>query len=388
MQPSDFTPDSSGRLIGIEGGALGFVPNPLPPKLELTWDLTGKLSAADRALSELAGAARGLPNPHLLMGPFVRREAVLSSRIEGTQASLSDLFFYEAAPKLNPPAGHERPPDVREVANYVIAMEYGLARLRAAKLGLDLIRELHAKLMRGVRGERMQPGEFRRVQNWIGRPGCALADAVYVPAPPDEMQRALGAFEGYLDGRDDLPPLVRLALVHYQFEAIHPFLDGNGRIGRLLVSLLLCRDGLLPDPVLNLSAYFERRREDYYRGLLEVSRAGAWAAWISFCLDGVAEHSREAAARTGVLRELWREYRDRVQATRASARLLGLVDALFDLPVITIAGAARQMGVTHRAASQNVRKLVRLRILKEVSGRMRNRIYAAPEIAAAVERPL
>lgn len=372
----------------IADGAVAFVPNPLPPKLDLTWELMGKLSAADRALSEVAGAARGLPNPHLLIGPFVRREAVLSSRIEGTQASLSDLFFYEAAPKLNPPAGHEPPPDVREVANYVIAMEYGLKRVEATKLGLDVIRELHAKLMRGVRGERMQPGEFRRMQNWIGRPGCSLADAVYVPPPPDEMAQALAAFEQYLDGRDNMPPLVRLALVHYQFEAIHPFLDGNGRIGRLLVSLLLCREGLLPDQVLNLSAYFERRREDYYRGLLEVSRAGAWAGWIAFFLDGVAEQSREAAARTTVLLELWREYRERVQATRAPARLLGLVDALFDLPVITIAGAARQMSVTHRAASQSVRKLVRLGILKEVSGRLRNRIYAAPEIVAAIERPL
>ncbi|MBN1917742.1 MAG: Fic family protein [Verrucomicrobia bacterium] len=388
MQASDFTADSWGRLVPVEDEAVGFVPNALPPKLELTWALTGKLSAADRALAELAGSARGLPNPHLLIGPFVRREAVLSSRIEGTQASLSDLFFYEAAPKLNPPAGHEPPPDVREVANYVIAMEYGLRRLRAGKLGLDVIRELHGKLMQGVRGGRMVPGEFRRIQNWIGRAGCTLADAVYVPPPPDEMQQALAAFEEYLGKHDNLPPLIRLALVHYQFEAIHPFLDGNGRIGRLLIALQLCHGGLLPDPVLNLSAYFEQRREEYYRGLLDVSRAGAWTGWIAFFLDGVAEQSREAAVRTSVLLNLWREYRERVQTTRAPARLLGLVDALFDLPVITIGGAARQMGVTHRAATQNVRKLVRLGILREVSGRLRNRIYAAPEIVAAIERPL
>jgi Fic family protein len=386
MQPSDFTADSWGRLVRIEAGAVGFVPKPLPPKLELTWELTGKLSAADRALSELAGVARGLPNPHLLMGPFVRREAVLSSRIEGTQASLSDLFFYEAAPKMNPPAGHRPPADVREVANYTIAREYGLARLDRNGLNLSLIRQLHTKLMQGVRGEQMAPGKFRRTQNWIGRPGCDLADATYVPPPPDEMGRALEAFETYLRSPGELPPLIRVALVHYQFEAIHPFLDGNGRIGRLLISLLLCRDGLLPNPVLNLSAHFERQREAYYERLLAVSQAGQWSEWVEFFLDGVARQSRDAAWRTHELFALWRDYRERVQATQSPAKLLRLVDSLFDLPVVTIPGAARQMGVTHRTATRSLRKLVRAGIVKEVTGRLRNKIFAAPQIIEIIER--
>ena len=228
-------------------------------------------------MSELAGAARTLPNPHLLIGPFIRREAVLSGRIEGTQASLSDLFFFEASGAADPAV-----PDVREVSNYVKALEHGLARLDALPISLRLIREIHAKLMEGVRGEHLTPGEFRRSQNWIGAPGCTLMEAIFVPPPEEEMMECLGELEKYLHEPSALLPLVRLALVHYQFETIRPFLDGNGRIGRLLITLLLCAEGLLSEPLLYLSAYFERHRQDYYRCLLDVSHAGQWSHWISF----------------------------------------------------------------------------------------------------------
>ncbi|MCA1852330.1 MAG: Fic family protein, partial [Beggiatoa sp.] len=217
MQPSDFSPEAPGRVIKVHTGFWAYVPNPLPPPLDPTWQLAGLAAEAHRQVGELAGLARTLPNPHLLIRPFVRREAVLSSRIEGTQASLSDLFFFEAAPTPVQAAG-----DVLEVANYVKALEYGLTRLADLPVSLRLLREMHERLMTGVRGRHLAPGEFRRSQNWIGPPGCSLAEATYVPPPADLMDATLADLERYVHAHSDLPPLVRLALIHYQFEAIHP----------------------------------------------------------------------------------------------------------------------------------------------------------------------
>ncbi len=252
MQPTDFTDTKSGRLVKAPQGYWAFVPAPLPPQLDLTWALAGRLSEADRALSELKGVAQTLPNPHLLIGPFVRREAVLSSRIEGTQASLSDLLLYEAAGRPEAASAGDTA-DVREVANYVAALEHGLSRMNTLPLSLRLVREMHERLMAGVRGDHLTPGEFRRTQNWIGPVGCTLNDATYVPPPVDEMGEALGKMERFWHAPSDLPPLVRVGLAHCQFEAIHPFLDGNGRIGRLLITMLLSTEGLLPQPLLYLS---------------------------------------------------------------------------------------------------------------------------------------
>ena len=212
MQPLDFTQDKNGKLIKSPLGYWAYSPNPLPPELDIGLELVRDLSEADRALSELAGIGRTLPNPHLLIGPFIRKEAVLSSRIEGTQASLSDLFLFEAAQSKE-----KEIPDVREVSNYVKALEYGLKRLKDFPLSLRLIKEMHGVLLEGVRGQNRAPGEFRRSQNWIGPPGCALVSATYVPPPPDEMQRALDSFENYLHAEATLPPLIRHALIHYQF---------------------------------------------------------------------------------------------------------------------------------------------------------------------------
>ena len=222
MQPSDFKKSKAGKVIKAPRGYWAFVPNPLPPALELNWDLVLENSHAERALGELAGVARTLPNPHLLIGPFIRREAVLSSRIEGTQASLSDLLFFEASGEKE-----LHSPDVVEVSNYVKALEYGLKRLEKLPVSSRLIREIHERLMEGVRGEHMTPGEFRRSQNWIGPPGCTLMDATFVPPPEEEMKDALDLLENYLHAPAELPSLISLALIHYQFEAIHPFLDGN-----------------------------------------------------------------------------------------------------------------------------------------------------------------
>jgi Fic family protein len=248
----------------------------LPSHIEFDRALVSALSDADRALGELAGLGRTLPNPNLLIRPFIRREAVLSSRIEGTQADAADLYAYEAkqlALPLSSSAASDT--DVREVFNYVRALEYGLERLSTLPVSLRLIREVHDVLMKGVRGEFATPGEFRRTQNWIVWPGCTLKDATYVP-PVAEMREALGDLEKYLYADDPLPPLIRLALIHYQFEAIQPFIDGNGRIGRLLISLLLINWNLQPVPLLYLSAYFERQRDAYYDHLLAVSERGNW----------------------------------------------------------------------------------------------------------------
>ena len=385
MKASDFSGDSWGRLVRVAGGYEAFIPRSLPPPLESTWALTSALSRADRALAELAGAARALPNPQVLVAPFVRREAVLSSQIEGTQASLSDLFFFESGPAFAKSPGAAPPEDVREVSNYVTALDYGLARLETLPVSLRLLRELHERLMQGIGGASLTPGEFRTRQNWIGPPNSRLDDTVFVPPPVSAMERCLHDLETFVHASSDLPALVRIALVHYQFEAIHPFIDGNGRIGRLLISLLLCSEGLLSQPLLSLSAFFEHHRNDYYRLLLEVSRKGAWSAWIEFFLAGVEEQSRDAIRRTKALLDLRQRYRAQFESARSSALLLKLVDGLLEAPVLTIPQAAKRLRITHRAATLNVMKLVEAGVVAEVTGRGRNRVFVARGILGVLE---
>ncbi|MFN2272886.1 MAG: Fic family protein, partial [Anaerolineae bacterium] len=347
-------------------------------------ELVADLSAADQALGRLAGLGATLPNPHILIVPFMHREAVLSSQIEGTQASLSDLYAYEAMPL----SLFDHPADVREVHNYVRALEYGLERLSSLPLSLRLIRELHEHLMAGVRGEHQTPGEFRRSQNWIGPPGCTLNSATFVPPPVTEMKQALGAFEKYLHADSLLPSLIRLGLIHYQFEAIHPFLDGNGRVGRLLITLLLCAWGLLPQPLLYLSAYFEAHRQEYYDHLLGVSQYGAWEAWLRFFLRGVAEQSRDAMIRAAQLQILHAQYHQRFQTMRAAARLLQVVDLFFVRPILGIPQVAEVLGVSHQSASRYVETLEAEGMLREITGRARSRIYQADEVLQVVEEAL
>lgn len=357
-----------------------YMPAPLPPKIEWSEQMVGGLSAADRALGRLAGIGQNLPNPYLLIGAFKRREAVLSSRIEGTQASLSDLVLFEARAESSPSV-----PDVVEVANYVAALDYGLARQSTLPMSKKLIREMHERLMRGVRGEEKTPGEFRHTQNWIGPPGCTLNQATFVPPPPDALHDCLDAFEHYLHQPSSLPALVRLALIHYQFEAIHPFLDGNGRIGRLLITLLLCMDGVLPQPMLYLSAYFEKNRSAYYDGLLKVSQHGAWEEWIAYFLRGVAEEALDAADRARRLIDLRATYQTRLQKARASALPLRLVDKLFDLPALTVASARKTLGVTTRSVQASIDRLADAGIIHEVTGKARNRVWLAREISEMVQ---
>lgn len=388
MNLDRFRASPAGRVVQVGQGIAAytaFVPNPLPPALIWDPELVQTLSAADRALGQLAGLGRALPNPHLLIRPFIRREAVLSSRIEGTQTDLPLLYAYEAG-QLALPGFEPTPPeaDMHEVLNYVHALEYGLERLNTLPISLRLLREVHEKLMQGVRGEQATPGEFRRSQNWIGAPGSTLNEATYVPPPPADLMETLAALEDYLHAEDALPPLVRLALIHYQFEAIHPFLDGNGRIGRLLITLLLVHWEVLPMPLLYLSAYFEHRRNEYYRLLLEVSASGAWREWLIFFLTGVAEQAIDAVQRAGKLQDLQVEWSRRLGRTRASANLLRLANFLFDMPVLTIPDAAKALDVSYVTGQRLIDRLVQEKVLIALDNRVYGKTYVAPEILAVL----
>jgi Fic family protein len=375
MNPNDFNESAPGKVVKNADGQWAFVPNPLPPSLHLTNETLALLSRADQKLGELAGVGKMLPNPHMLIGPFLRHEAVLSSRIEGTLATEEELLLFEVSPSTE-----AKTPDVREVANYVRALEYGFKRMKELPVSLRLIRELHEKLLEGVRGADRRPGSFRTIQNYIAKPGQSIQDARFVPPPTTELGAALDQFEKFLNAKSGLPLLVDLALTHYQFETIHPFVDGNGRIGRLLLSLLLCERGPLVKPLLYLSAYFERNREQYADLLLGVSRSGAWQEWIQFFLRGVASQSEDAILRSQKLLELWQQYRARMQTARASALGLDLIDSLFSTPVLTIPMAAGRLKVTYASAQLNVEKLIKRGILREATGNRRNRVYIAPEI--------
>lgn len=369
-----------GREIRCPGGYTAFVPDPLPPVLEWTPELVRALSDADRAIGRLAGEGRRLSNPHLLIRPFVRREAVLSSRIEGTQATLGELLAAEAGAAVS-----RSPADLREVANYVVALEYGIQRLARLPLSLRLIRELHEHLMKGVRGNHATLGEFRRSQNWIGHPGCSLSNATYVPPPPSEMMGCLDAWEKFLHDTG-LPPLVQVALAHSQFEAIHPFLDGNGRVGRLLITIFLIERGILPTPLLYLSAFFEATRRDYYDGLLSVTERGEWGAWIQYFLNGVARQAEDAlnrAERINALLEKWRM----AVAGSSSKVPAALVDRLAENPYWTIKGVAERLKVAYTTAERAVERLESLGIVTQTTDAKRDRVYCATAILEILEEP-
>jgi len=376
MNPEDFKNSPSGKCIKTPRGYWVFVPNPLPPALSYDRDLTSLLSEADRLLGELSGTGRLLPNPYLLISPYMRREAVSSSRIEGTQASLSDLFFFEAADQEKP-----KVPDVREVKNYVRAMEYGLDRLTKLPVSLRLVREIHQVLMEGVRGEHAIPGQFRRSQNWIGPAGCSLNDAAFVPPPPEEMKEALGQWEKYFHSSPKEPPLIQCALMHYQFEAIHPFLDGNGRIGRLLITFFLCEKEYLTYPLLYLSDFFDKFRDEYYSRLLMVSRTGDWRGWIEFFLRGVANQCKEALSDAKSILALYADYQQILKGVkRLPETAYRLVDEIFQNPVISISGLSKKWDVPFISVKRGVMRLVDIGILVETTKRKRNKLYVAPQL--------
>lgn len=376
MDPALFTAPEAGRVVRVPAGYFAFIPAPLPPPIAYDADLVLQLSRADAALGELSGVGRQLPNPHLLIAPYMRREAVLSSRIEGTRATLSDLLIEEAGGKAAAP-----PADVQEVMNYVAALEYGMQRLQELPLSVRLVREMHGRLMSGVRGEKATPGEFRRSQNWIGPLGSTLSTAAYIPPPHTELADVLSDWERFLHMRNALPDLIQCAVMHEQFEAIHPFLDGNGRVGRLLITLFLLERKRLPQPLLYLSAYIEARRDEYYALLQRVRTQGDWASWIRFFLVGVTQTAEAAMVQARELMDLREAFRAHL---RGHARALELVDHLFVNPYISVGTAEDVLRTSNQTARQAVRVLEEAEILQEVTGRKWGRLYVAKPIHGVI----
>ncbi len=338
------------------------------------------LSRADSLLGRLNGAAQRLPNPHVLIRPFVCREAIASSHIEGTQSTLGELLADESGAETQ-----RSPDDLREVGNYVRALHYGMNRLREIPLSLRLVRELHAQLMDGARGEHATPGDFRLTQNWIGKPGCTLNTATYVPPPPDALLTHLGKWELFLHEKY-LPPLVRAACMHYQFEAIHPFLDGNGRVGRLLISLALSAWGQLDQPFLYLSAFFDATRRDYYSHLSGVTEHNDWRGWIEYFLNGVATQAEDALFRTDAMTQMVAHWKA-AAATSGRPHVMPLIDLLAANPFITPRKAEEKLGVAYNTAMRALQWLEINGVVSPVGEQKRGRVFCATKLLDILEAP-
>ncbi len=367
-------PDRAGKYVRQAIGYRAFIPACLPPEPPVQMDegLQDLLSRADRALGRLDGSIQTLPHPDLFVYMYVRKEAVLSSQIEGTQSSLQDVLAAEAKVLSS-----RRPQDVGEVVNYVKAMNHGLDRLPELPVSVRLIREIHKTLLAGVRGSQSNPGELRTTQNWIGPAGCTLSGATFVPPPPEEVPRAMSDLERFLHGNARMPLLMKIGLAHCQFETIHPFLDGNGRVGRLLVTFLLCERKVLLKPVLYLSHYFKRRRQEYYERLQAVRDSGDWEAWVAFFLRGVLEVSQEAtetARRILTLREKHRQIITN-HLGRAAGNGHRTLEHLFLHPIVAVNEVKDLIGTTYPAANDLVAKFAEHGILREMTGHRRNRRF-------------
>jgi len=363
-------PGRSGRYVRQGSGYSAFIPSPLPPvpPIRMDSEMWQMLSEADRALGRLDGAADILPNPDLFVAMYVRKEAVLSSQIEGTQASLEDVIEYEAAPTSG-----SYPRDVPEVVNYVAAMNLGLTRLAELPLSLRLIREIHARLLEGVRGQHRTPGEFRRSQNWIGASGAGLRDATYVPPPPGEMMDALGDWESFLHSDVEMPDLMRIGLAHAQFETIHPFLDGNGRVGRLLITFLLCSRGIMRRPLLYTSHYFRLHRQQYYECLQATRDEGDWERWLKFFLAAVRDTARQATETARAILAYREEVTTRIrdELGRKAGNGLVFLEYLFTKPVTTIGTAAEVLEVSYPTARRLIRAFEELQVLERTDDQER-----------------
>ena len=366
-------PTRAGQYIRQPTGYQSFIPAPLPPNPPVQIEpLQSLLSQADRALGRLDGSIETLPNPDLFVYMYVRKEAVLSSQIEGTQSSLHDLLTAEA--KILAP---DRPKDVDELINHVRAMNYGLEHLDQVPLSVRLIREIHAELLQGVRGSKLTPGELRTSQNWIGPSGCTLNEAFFVPPPPHEVGPQLSALEKFYHADTDLPLPIKIGLAHAQFETIHPFLDGNGRVGRLLITFMLCEREVLLKPVLYLSHYFKKHQQQYYAELQSVRDAGTWEQWLGFFLRGVVEVSKEATKTARDIIQLREKHRELITAKfgRAAGNGHRVLEYLYDHPIISVPEIRDLIGTTYPTASSLVRRLTETGILHEMTGQTRNRKF-------------
>lgn len=379
------TSNRTGNVITTPTGYQAFVPNRLPPDppLQMDDEMQYLLSAADRKLGRLDGIIRILPNPDLFLAMYVKKEAVLSSQIEGTQASLVDV--------LDKPDSNEPDPnkkfDVEDVVNYVKAMNYGIKRLDTLPLSLRLIREIHSILLQGVRGSDRRPGEFRSSQNWIGPTGCTLNTATFVPPPVEEMNSAMADLELFFYDNRFIPPLIKIAMIHAQFETIHPFLDGNGRVGRLLITFWLCQQEILSKPLLYLSYYFKQNRTEYYDRLMNVRLHGDWENWVKFFLKGIASTAEGATtSATKILAIKERYSQILAQQSGSNSNYQRLLDILFERPIISRKNVTDLLNVSSPTAGAIIDTFVELKILKDdTPDRQRNKQYLFSEYISIME---
>lgn len=374
MDPKDFENSPSGALVATVYSQKAFVPNPLPPKIDVA-NCLAEVDRASRAMAELKGMTYKVQNPLHLINPLQQREAIASSSIEGTYTTASDLLLLDHS--LG--AGHADP-DTREVYNYIFALQDGLRLLETLPISSKLIKQVHAILMRGVkrhRGAEIVPGEFKRDQNFIGSRVRGIDDARFVPPPPHLTPDLMSDLEKFANSEDahNLPPVIVNALTHYQFETIHPFPDGNGRVGRLLLPLMLYAQGHMPQPLLYISPFIERHKDEYNDLMLEVSRSGAWEDWICFFARAVEMSALDTMQKINDIAALKEAYVQEVRQARASGLLPVLVDLVFDRILISVPEAAAKLDVTYRSAQQNVKKLVELGLLQELPEKARPKLF-------------
>ena len=362
-----------GRYVETVSGRSAFVPEPLPPDMDYTPQLMESLSRADRSLGRLDGVVELIPNPDLFVMMYIRKEAVLSSQIEGTQASLQDVLEFESEIMRPDMSG-----DVGDVVNYIAAMDHGISEVKKGRdIDISLIKEMHSILMKDVRGGDLSPGEIRRVQNWIGPPGSGIEDAFFIPPPPQKVEELLVSLCDFLNDRSGIVPLIKVGLAHYQFETIHPFLDGNGRIGRLLITLLLAREGYLRRPLLYISHYFRRMQFMYYGRLQSVRDEGDWESWLKFFLNGVTEVSTDSHGKIIEVSRLREKQRNMIMKGlgKNSARGVTLLDDLLRRPYQTVNTISDALDLSYPNANKIASQLEDLGIIREVTGQKRNRIY-------------
>lgn len=376
--------DRAGTFRQQPGGFKAFIPKPLPPDPPLEYDeeLQSLLSNADRAVARLDGIVTVLPNPELFIAMYVKKEALLSSQIEGTQASLEGILEFEADMKPRDDVSQ-----VKEVVNYIRALEYGIDHLEVAWANAQLFREIHRILIKGTRGARKRLGEFRRTQNWIGPAGASLFEAYFVPPPPGRVLEGMANLEEFFNRKNRMPALVKAALIHAQFETIHPFVDGNGRIGRLLITFYLVAHGILRQPLLYLSYYLKRNRTEYYDMLMRVRTEGAWEQWLKFFLKGVDEVSQEASNTASEMIKLKQEMIERLYSDKfSSIYAVKLIDLLFTRPIIDVKTITDEFKISKESGNELVRRFEKMGILRELTGKQRYKKFLFHEYTSLIAR--
>ncbi|MBN2127310.1 MAG: Fic family protein [Candidatus Diapherotrites archaeon] len=381
MEPEGFNGVAGITALSSKGIYYAFTPKMLPVKVNFDDSLVAMLSEASMNLGNLNGIGFLLPNPHVFIMPYLKKEAVWSSRIEGTRTSLSDVFLFEAKEEKD---SKEMNFDLQEVINHISATEHALKKIKVQELNLELILELHKILLNGVRGEKKEPGQIRTTQNWIGKPNSSLNDATFVPPEPEKVKALLENLFDYLNAEDNIPPLIKAGIAHYQFESIHPFRDGNGRIGRLIITLYLCKKNVLSLPLLYISGYFEKNRDSYYDLLLDVSKKGNYNSWLKFFLNGVIIQSKDAIERATKIEKYSKECREKL-LDRSNTNSLKLFEHLLGNPFITVPNAKKILKKEYPTAQRAIQKLVDAGMLKEITGKQRNTVYVAEKIKQILE---